>query len=443
MIEPGEIQRHKTAIRRQGLSVPIQCLMRDGLCRDGATLFDYGCGHGQDLALLAQLGISCSGWDPVHRPEGGRNVASIVNLGYVINVIEDPTERAHVLRNAWHLCQDVLVVAAISPTHMGSLGATSTYGDGVVTTRSTFQKYYTHQQLRAYIEEVLDREAVPAAPNVFYVFRDEVLREVLLSRKYRRQVQVPRLRVSVALYEANKELLEPLMHAVAELGRLPVESELDNYEGLVARFGSLKRAFAIVRAATGAQVWTEASRRRGEDLLVYLALARFGRRQRLGMLPPTLQQDVKAFFGSYQRACEAADALLFSVGKAEAIDAACQQAPVGKLVDNALIVRKEALGALPPILRVYEGCARVLLGEMDEANLVKLHRHSGKVTYLAYRDADKAENATLATRIKVNLRTLAIDVFDHTSWDAAPNLDYAKHELEAPRSNDHATPRAT
>ena len=34
------------------------------------------------------------------------------------------------------------------------------------------------------------------------------------------------------------------------------------------------------------------------------------------------------------------------------------------------------------LLRVYEGCARAYLGEVEGANLIKLHRHSGKVSYL-------------------------------------------------------------
>lgn len=59
-----------------------------------------------------------------------------------------------------------------------------------------------------------------------------------------------------------------------------------------------------------------------------------------------------------------------------------RQSAVGQLVDNALVVEKESLPELSPILRVYEGCVRALLGEIEEANLVKLHRFSGKVTYL-------------------------------------------------------------
>ena len=62
------------------------------------TFFDYGCGRGEDIELLAAEGVTCGGWDPAYRPEAPRQEADVVNLGYVINVIEDPEERAATLR---------------------------------------------------------------------------------------------------------------------------------------------------------------------------------------------------------------------------------------------------------------------------------------------------------------------------------------------------------
>src|SRR5256885_221389 len=68
MIPPAAvIPRHKTAIRRPGFSLPVKSLLRDGLLPPQQTFFDYGCGRGQDLHLLRDLGIPCDGWDPVHR----------------------------------------------------------------------------------------------------------------------------------------------------------------------------------------------------------------------------------------------------------------------------------------------------------------------------------------------------------------------------------------
>jgi DNA phosphorothioation-associated putative methyltransferase len=85
----GRIARHKTAIKRPSFSRPISCLLRDGLLDSETSLFDYGCGHGQDLKLLKDMDIQCDGWDPAFRPEAKKHRGDVVNIGYVINVIED------------------------------------------------------------------------------------------------------------------------------------------------------------------------------------------------------------------------------------------------------------------------------------------------------------------------------------------------------------------
>ena len=84
---------------------------------------------------------------------------------------------------------------------------------------------------------------------------------------------------------------------------------------VIERFGSLKRAFAAIQRITDAETWEAIARRRREDLLVYLALARFRKRPALSQLPLTLQRDMKAFFGTYTKACAEADALLFKAGR--------------------------------------------------------------------------------------------------------------------------------
>jgi DNA phosphorothioation-associated putative methyltransferase len=184
----------------------------------------------------------------------------------------------------------------------------------------------------------------------------------------------------------------------------------------------LNKAFALIRRVTEEQPWEEIAQRRTEDLLVYLALSRFRRRPKVSQLPTSLQRDVKAFLGRYSQACARADTLLFRAGDPTAIDAACQQAQVGKLVDNALIVHRTALDCLPPILRIYEGCARALVGDIDEANLFKLHRFSGKVSYIAYPEFETKPHPRLQLRVKVSLRTLGIDFFDYSTWEDPPLL---------------------
>jgi hypothetical protein len=90
---------------------------------------------------------------------------------------------------------------------------------------------------------------------------------------------------------------------------------------------------------------------------VYMALARFGKRPALSQLPHGLRADMRAFFGTYAKACRQADDLLFRAGDASAIDEACRSSPVGKLLPDDLYVHKCAVEELEPLLRVYEGVA--------------------------------------------------------------------------------------
>src|SRR5262245_36768159 len=132
------IHRQKTAIRRADLSLPVKCAIRDGVIGHDLTVFDYGCGHGRDVDLLVARGFAAHGWDPAFFPDRPRRPADVVNLGYVINVIEDPAERAATLREAWELCRRLLIVSAqvLVP---GRGEAQVEFGDGVLTGRGTFQ----------------------------------------------------------------------------------------------------------------------------------------------------------------------------------------------------------------------------------------------------------------------------------------------------------------
>jgi hypothetical protein len=56
--------------------------------------------------------------------------------------------------------------------------------------------------------------------------------------------------------------------------------------------------------------------------------------------------------------------------------------PIGKLLPDDLYVHTGAIDALGPLLRVYEGCGRMYLGEIEGANLIKIHRRSGRISYL-------------------------------------------------------------
>lgn len=429
-MEGAAIERHKTAIRRGDFSRPVKCLLRDGLVAKGVSFFDYGCGRGEDVQLLAGEGAEAAGWDPAHRPDAPLLEADVVNLGYVINVIEDAGERAETVRRAWALCRRVLAVSA--QVQMGGRGREPVqFGDGVLTGRNTFQKFYTQDELRSYLSGVVGEEPVPAGIGTFYLFKDEALRQQLLAGRFRRREVPPRPRLAELRREEARQALEPLMEAVASLGRLPDPEEFPGAAAIVEKFGSLKRAFAAVQRITGAEEWEAIARRRREDILVYLALARFGRRPAISMLPRTLQRDMKAFFGAYTKACAEADALLFKAGDAAAIDEACKWSAVGKLLPDDLYVHQSALEGLDPLLRVYEGCGRAYLGEVEGANLVKIHRRTGKLSYLVYPDFESDPHPALHRCVKLNLRSRQVECYEYAQSVNPPVL-HRKESFLAP-----------
>lgn len=103
------VHRHKTALTRHTLSKPVKTLIEYDQLQPGLTFFDYGCGLGADIRGIRELGYEAGGWDPVHAPSGERIQADVVNLGYVLNVIEDPAERIETLVSAWKLTRRLLV----------------------------------------------------------------------------------------------------------------------------------------------------------------------------------------------------------------------------------------------------------------------------------------------------------------------------------------------
>ena len=220
----GSIPRHRTAIKRRDLSLPVKCAIRDGLVSPSSTLFDYGCGRGRDIELLKSQGYHVSGWDPAFFPDEDRHEADIVNIGYVINVIEDASERAATLRKAWDLCRRLLVVSA-QVLVQGRGQAQVEFGDGILTGRGTFQKFFGQVELKSYIESELDAEAMPAGIGIFYVFKDETAGQQFLASRYRRRVAAPRKRLSEVRFEENLDLLDPFMALIATLGRLPEADE--------------------------------------------------------------------------------------------------------------------------------------------------------------------------------------------------------------------------
>ncbi len=425
------IERDKTALHRSEMSRPVRRAIEDGLITVNRSVFDYGCGYGDDVRFLRTLGYQATGWDPANVANVAKQAADTVNLGYVLNVIEDPKERAGTLLDAWQHSQEVLIVSARLVTESGNLDGFS-HSDGVVTSRRTFQKFFRQDELRSFIHTVLGEPPVAAAPGVFYVFKNAGSRESFLSAKFR-TTRIVRPALYKSLYADHKETLELLAEFVRARGRLPTAKDTFDLGEICRRFGSVPKAFATLRKVYGKDYWSAVAEYARQDLLVYLALGKFEARVKFGALNPDLQEDIRAHFGTFKRACECGDELLFSTGRGEVLKGVMEASAIGKITAGGMYVHRNVLSRIAPLLRVYEGCGRVLVGSIETCNLIKLHRSHFGISYLSYPTFETEGHPALAGSVHVDLRTREIRARDYSDSDNPPIL----HRKELFVAHDH------
>jgi len=422
------IARHLTALVRNGFSAPVQSLARHGFLDGRNTIFDYGCGRGDDVRGLLENGLTAAGWDPHYAPENEIRSASIVNLGFVINVIENPNERIEALKHAFGLCEQFLVVSVML-TNQNALEG-QRYNDGVVTRRGTFQKYYAQVELKAFVEQQLGEEAIAVGPGIFYVFRDKDAEQRFLTERYRSRrnllrspsrqyVEHPRLKRdrSDEKFQQYQVQLDALWALWLKLGREPEKSETASLLDLIQGFGTLGKALRFISTRQDLSLVEAARAARTADLEVYFALNQFEKRQPYRHLEAGLQRDIRAFFGDYANARQSARDLLFRIAEPGAINAACAEAAekgLGWYVDSeSLQLHVSMVEQLAPILRVYVGCASVLYGDIHEADLIKIHIRSGKLSLMKYDDFEGKPLPQMMERVKIRLRDQDFDYFKY------------------------------
>ena len=84
-----------TGRRSSGTASPRRCRRSSatGTSTGGGRVFDYGCGRGDDVRILGELGVDAPDGTRTSPPANDRRAADVVNLGFVVNVIEDLDER--------------------------------------------------------------------------------------------------------------------------------------------------------------------------------------------------------------------------------------------------------------------------------------------------------------------------------------------------------------
>ncbi|GAA0811329.1 hypothetical protein GCM10009111_03700 [Colwellia asteriadis] len=427
--EDKEIDRHKTAIVRHELSAPMNTLAKSGFLSGEYSIFDYGCGRGDDLRELEAHGLDALGWDPNFRPDAEIINSDVVNIGFVINVIEDQDERIGAVLGAWEATNKLLVVSAMLANE-SYLTQFKPYKDGVITSRNTFQKYFSQAELKVYIERTLDEEPIAISPGIFYIFKDKVLEQQFLQNRHKRSYQWQQLTApkpvsedqARILFTKHQELLESFWLSCLAYGRVPSNEEFSESDKIKEVIGSNKKALKLVTDWFGLEELELAKSMRKEDMLIYFALGMFEGRKAYTHLPDDLKRDIKAFFDTHKIAQHQAKELLFDIANIEKITAECLKAkqalPASKLtleneLPHSLTLHKNFIGELSPLLRVYVYSALQLYGELDEIQLIKIHITSGKVTLLGYEGFDNSPLPQLKERVKIKMAEQDVDFFDY------------------------------
>jgi DNA phosphorothioation-associated putative methyltransferase len=448
------IRRHLTALSRSGISAPVQMLVRHGLLRPGMTFFDYGCGRGSDVSALSSDGIAARGWDPYYLPETTIVPADVVNLGFVVNVIEDPAERIEAITRAFGLARTVMSIGVM--LYGGDLPG-SPYRDGFLTSRNTFQKYFSQSELKDYIEQVLQRDAFMVGPGVAFVFANTEAEQRFSAGRYRRRHVALRLLVTGAPNSAKEKtareirtreprlprpspaqqkltaarpLLDELWATMLDLGRTPEADEVMNLTAIDTELSSLPKALRLIAHHYDHALLDAAAEARADDIRVLMATQQFTKRPIYRNLEQRLRRDIKAFFGDYRSAQAAGLRLLLDAADPQKILAACRLAATQGLgwldAERSLQLHVSLVEQLPALLRVYVACGLIIWNALSDVQLVKIHIASSKLTLMELEAFDEEPLPRLRRRIKITFRKLDYEVFEYGSMDYPKPLLYRK-----------------
>ncbi len=417
-MEQEQIARHKTALQRYALSRPLSLALSSGIVSKDTSVFDYGCGRGSDVRFLQKAGISASGWDPHFKPGEEIKAADCVNLGYVLNVIENLSERSDTLRQAYDLAHDVLIVSVRVDT---TLGAAEEFSDGVLTRTGSFQKLFTQDEFREYLRSNLGKTPHMASLGVAYVFKTEKAEAEYLANC---SIFRPKLiQPSVLTQFAKDRIAKKYIELTKSLGRPPVSSEFKSLDRLVERFGSVPRIERIALRVLEPTTLASIRESRRESLLTYLAMMQLQgmKLPPIRLLPDEIQADMKMFWPRYEAANDAGRDFLFQLGKPGFVREACSKAPVGKRLPEDFYLHKSGESQLRAPLVLLLFAARQVVGEVDY-DVIKIALDGKKVSFLKYREFESIAHPELLYSVRVYLPTASFSIRDYTKSTNPPVL---------------------
>ena len=414
-------------MRRYSLSRPLTLAMSHRLISPSSKVLDYGCGRGTDIRLLQKAGIHASGWDPHFRPEDPLRPADCVNLGYVLNVIEDPAERAATLQNAFQLAEKVLIVAVRVEQ---ALGDAPEFSDGVLTKVGSFQKLYTQQEFKDYLRAILGLQPHMASLGIAYIFKDsQAESDYLAHLSLYRPIS---FRERVRSEFSKDRTAQRYLSLTRTLGRAPLGIEFTPMSRLIERYGSVQRVERIASSLLNADALASAREEKRVNFLTYIAMLRLQglTPPPIRILPDEIQADIKMLWPSYKASIQAGTDFLFELGKPGIIQQQCKQAIVGKRLPESLYVHKTAEAQLPPLLRLMILTARQIVGEV-EYDLIKIGLDGRKLSFLRYPDFEGIAHPVLAYSVRVYLPTASYGIKNFSNSENPPILHRKESFLDS------------
>jgi DNA phosphorothioation-associated putative methyltransferase len=419
--------RAKTALRRHKCSRPLALALSDGLINRTRSFFDFGCGHGGDVQYLRRERIKADGWDPFHCPGNPIVPAEVVNLGYVLNVIEDAKERAETLRRAFKLSRKVLVVS-VRVEH--ELVGIAEFADGVVTTKGTFQKIYTQTEFKEFVAATLQHSVHVAGLGILYVFSDsQAESDFVASQAFSRRMAY---RAELIRQFTRDRIGKQFVLLANNLGRIPLPSEFAKYDTLVGRFGSPDRIARLTLAKIDPTSFAGSKEQKREDILTYIAICRLQgvKLPPMRSLPLAVQADIRSIWSDYRSALADGEQFLFSIGDPARVKGAFSSVSFGKPVCGDLYLHRSCEDDLPSLLRIIIFAGKQIVGDVGY-NVIKLSTDGRKISFLYYKDFDVDPHPALRFGARVYLPKAEYQIKDFSS-SVNPPILHRKDCLVAP-----------
>ena len=161
------IESGRTAISRNGLSLPLKIMEQRSCFTKEDNIFDMGHGRGGDMVELRKMGYTVAGWDPNHYVQG-YSVDSLdwkdislqpdfIYCGYVLNVLESPELRIALAKDIFDML-DYSGAAGFAVRSFREVARSKTdnwviHGDGWLTSSNTFQYGFTPANLVSVLDE--------------------------------------------------------------------------------------------------------------------------------------------------------------------------------------------------------------------------------------------------------------------------------------------------